>query len=620
MDVTRTAAAPPESGQAVARYDIGPELPEGALRLHLNEFRYPHAAEVLRAAAAAAAEPRALSEYTTGAPAALKAALAEYLDLPSAAYVAVGAGSDELLRAVVDAAALRGAAAVLGVVPTYTHFAHFAALRGLAFAPVNVGLAPVPGDLGALLALHEGALRAGALLYVCSPNNPTGTRWPTAELDALAAAHPRSLLIVDEAYTEFDGAAAHAELAELAGAAALAALSPRGARRELNACSAVELVLRRPNVVVARTFSKVFGLAGLRIGYIAAAPALVAEVSAALTPKSVTRIAAAAAAAALANAAYYFRRARNAVAQRGYLARELQALGFDAREGGNFVLVGVGGPAAVAALREKGVHIRDRGDLPGLQGYARVTAGAPSDTIRTITALRAIGPPAAPLPAAFATPKSKVAALRRLGAAVAEVLNAAGAAWWVGGGTLLGAERCRPPGIVPWDNDFDVEYLHGPPAPADAEAAGDGAPADPVAPLGPAFAAWGLTLQRNRTDAYWQVGSQAPGEPLSDPFVDLSPYVWDAASGYYHNVDARFRVEDPASHNADCNARYRQGELFPLRWAAFYDRLVPVPVASGAVLDRALGPTWRREAVVRIGGRASDDPPARFELAEFAPA
>jgi hypothetical protein len=159
----------------------------------------------------------------------------------------------------------------------------------------------------------------------------------------------------------------------------------------------------------------------------------------------------------------------------------------------------------------------------------------------------------------------------------------------------------RHGGIPPWDDDNDLGYVHL-----------EGTQ-DIVEGLGEAFRKENLTLQRNRTGAYWQLGENAPGEVISPHHIDLFPYFLE--SGVYVNADPRFRS---ASGGAMCNTTYTPEELFPLDELPFYDGTIPVPAKPGTVLDRALGKDWRRRAVVRTPGKPLDY--VSFDIRDFSPA
>jgi hypothetical protein len=161
--------------------------------------------------------------------------------------------------------------------------------------------------------------------------------------------------------------------------------------------------------------------------------------------------------------------------------------------------------------------------------------------------------------------------------------------------------------MVPTDDDVDLAYLVEPP----------GAGGDPLPELVGAFRSEGLTLQRNRTDAYWQIGTNPPGGPISEAHVDLFGYRRrpGEGGGAFVLEDPRFSEEDPASPEAHCNTRYGPDELFPLQAGQFYDQPIRVPFRSHRALLRALGPDCME--VMRARAR----PGLRVvELVDFGPA
>jgi histidinol-phosphate aminotransferase len=179
----------------------------------------------------------------------LKRAIERYTGAPPASVV-TACGSDDVLDAAIRTCGAPGDRLAI-CDPTFVMVPHFARLNRLTPVPVSL-TSSGDIDLAALLGTEA------RIIYVCSPNNPTGTVASHARVAALAEATPATV-IVDEAYAEF-------------------------ARESL-----LDLALTRPNVVVVRTMSKAFGLAGLRVGYGVANPGLAREIETSRGPYKVTR-------------------------------------------------------------------------------------------------------------------------------------------------------------------------------------------------------------------------------------------------------------------------------------------------------------------------------------------
>lgn len=285
----------------------------------------------------------------------LRVALAAYAGVEAEAVV-VGCGSDDLLAASFHALAEPGerlayAAPTFSMVPPFARAARLEA----AAVPFAAG-----GALDADALLATGA----TLTYVCAPNNPTGTM-PEEEAVARLLAGARGIVIRDEAYAEFaaGGLAAPAE--------------------------------RRENLVVLRTLSKAFGLAGLRVGYAIAPPPIARKVRDVLGPYRVGTLAERAAVAALRGDLPWVRaRTAEACAVRDRLAEALRELGFaPLPSAANFLLVPVAGAAATAAALERhGVRVRAFPALEGIGDALRVTVAPWPLLERLLAALAAVRP------------------------------------------------------------------------------------------------------------------------------------------------------------------------------------------------------------------------------------
>lgn len=196
------------------------------------------------------------------------------------------------------------------------------------------------------------------VVFLCTPNNPTGNRTPLDVIEAVCDA-ARGIVIVDEAYAEFAGPDFQSALALLPG---------------------------RPRLVVSRTMSKAFAFAGARVGYAAADPALIDGLRLVRMPYHLSTLTQAAAEAALQHPDALLAGVHELSHQRDRMVEELRALGFDVIESdANFVLFsGVSDPSLLwQRLVDRGVLIRD----VGIPGSLRVNAGTPEETTAFLTAV-----------------------------------------------------------------------------------------------------------------------------------------------------------------------------------------------------------------------------------------
>jgi histidinol-phosphate aminotransferase len=278
----------------------------------------------------------------------------------SADCIVTGTGSGELLAAL---GLLCGADAgeIVAAEPTYGELPHYAQRRGatLRYVPVD---ATMRHDLEAMHAAVSERTRA---VYVCNPNNPTGTTVPAAELRAFAAAMPASVItIVDEAYMDFT-------VGEGVG-------------------SVVDLTQSAHRVVVLRTFSKIHGMAGLRCGYGIMPPELAKSVAAArmATPNI---FAVRAARASLGDTKFLADTRRRILASRTRITTELTRQGLKyAEPQGNFVFFDTGMPLArfTTLMKERNILVGRR--FAPFENWCRITIGTESQVSAFIEALRAV--------------------------------------------------------------------------------------------------------------------------------------------------------------------------------------------------------------------------------------
>ena len=294
----------------------------------------PHAERVVRETDVAVA-----TRYPSLYAAELKQALADYLGV-GADMIVTGCGSDDVLDSAVRALAEPGDRLAVPD-PSFAMLPIFARMNAL--EPVLVPLVRRHATRRRRHARH----RRRASSYLCSPNNPTGNRLD-ADAVARVVREAPGIVIVDEAYAEFAGGDVR------------------------------DLLRESDRLLVCRTLSKAFGMAGLRIGYMAGAPSLVAEVEKSRGPYKVNALAERAALAALRDDMAWVRRhVAEAVRVRERLAAALRALGLaPLPSDANFVLVPVPDATAIATrLRDHGVAVRPFPALPHIGDALRISVG-----------------------------------------------------------------------------------------------------------------------------------------------------------------------------------------------------------------------------------------------------
>jgi histidinol-phosphate aminotransferase len=361
--------------EAMLRADLRGRTAYGApqldvpVALNTNENSYPVPAVVVEAMTkAVAAAASGLNRYPDREFTALREALAAYLSRSgtfiSADQVWAGNGSNEVLLHLLQAFGGPGRTA-LGFTPAYSMHPIITTTTGTTWVD---GLRGVAGggafDLDAASAVEQVRAHRPDVVFLCSPNNPTGT---ALSLDTVVAVHdaaPDALIVVDEAYAEF---------------------------ARPGTPSALTLLEGRPRLVVTRTMSKAFALAGGRLGYLAADPSLVDALRLVRMPYHLATQTQAVALAALEHADLMLETVGAIKAERDRLVAELTAMGLDpVPSDANFVLFGglEDSHTTWSALLERGVLVRD----VGIAHYLRVTAGTPQETTAFLQAMSDLAP------------------------------------------------------------------------------------------------------------------------------------------------------------------------------------------------------------------------------------
>lgn len=324
---------------------------EGTIKLNTNEFPYPAAPEVVEAIRSAATDSIRL--YPSSRCDELREALAQMHGVRPE-NILVGNGSDEILRLVIQAYAAPGRMTAT-VWPTYSLYPALVAMTGAALHCFALeGLERLPPEI----------FEAGwDLLLVPCPNAPLGSVFDPGELAKLARSG--GMLVVDEAYADFaDGP------------------------------GAVQLLAEHRNIIITRTFSKAYGLAGLRVGYAIAAAGVIAELTKLADSYNVNRISQAAALAAITARDYYAQKIEAIKTDRAWLGEELTRRGFDipasqgnylfawrrgaaadpGTEGGTAAAPDTSAEALYQGLKARGILVRWF-DHPDLRDGVRITVG-----------------------------------------------------------------------------------------------------------------------------------------------------------------------------------------------------------------------------------------------------
>lgn len=324
------------------------------IKLASNENPLGPSPMAVRAAAEAAARVHLYPEATAPE---LRQALARRVGLPED-HIIVGNGSDEIMtllgRTYIDS----GDEVVIQK-PSFATYEHATRITG--GIPVFVPLRDWRPDLEAMLARINPATK---MVFICTPNNPTGPTVPRAELERFLARIPDGVLVIlDEAYREYVDDPEYPDT--------------------------VEYLRKGYPVVVLRTFSKIYGLAGLRVGYGLGDPEVLRPLFTVREPFTVNLVAQAAALAALQDEDHVTRSYENNVRGKEYLYGEFRRLGLTfVPTQANFILLNLGRPGrpVFEALQRNGVIVRP-GEFFGLPEHIRVTIGTPEENRRFIEAL-----------------------------------------------------------------------------------------------------------------------------------------------------------------------------------------------------------------------------------------
>jgi histidinol-phosphate aminotransferase len=359
------------SDQLPLRPELRGRTPYGApqvparYRLNTNENPHPLPPELLADLAEALQDAAVtLNRYPDRDAVELRTELARYLTRTTGSPLDVrevwaANGSNEVLQEILQAFGGAGRTA-LGFTPSYSMHPIIAAGTGTAWAD---GHRRTDFTIDATAAADQVRRLRPDVVFVTSPNNPTGTAVALGTIESIYDAC-EGVVVVDEAYAEF---------------------------ARTGTPSALSLLPGRPRLIVTRTMSKAFGMAGLRLGYLAADAAVVDALQLVRLPYHLSSLTQAAARTALAHTDALLATVDAVKAERDRIVAALPLLGLTSvPSDANFVLFGPFADAGTAwrALLDRGVLVRD----VGLPGWLRVTAGTAAETEAFLTALGEVAP------------------------------------------------------------------------------------------------------------------------------------------------------------------------------------------------------------------------------------
>lgn len=360
----------PEYVRAIAPYQAGKPISEVAREFGLDETKIIKLASnenplgmPLSARKAMQAAVDDIGRYPDANGFALKEALAKRYNVPMD-WITLGNGSNDILELAAHAFVQPGQSVVFS---QYSFIVYALATQAVGGRGIVVPAQKYGHDLEAM---RKAIASDTKLVFIANPNNPTGTFLPPQEIEAFLNAVPRHVVVViDEAYNEYLNPALQYE--------------------------STDWVRRYPNLLVSRTFSKAYGLAGLRVGFGLAQPGVTDLLNRIRQPFNVNSLAQAAAIAALNDADFLQQSAKLNAAGYKQLTEAFDQMGLEyVQSSGNFVLVKVGdddgaGARVNLALLKKGIIVRPVAGY-GLPQWLRVTIGLPEENAAFIKALKEI--------------------------------------------------------------------------------------------------------------------------------------------------------------------------------------------------------------------------------------
>jgi histidinol-phosphate aminotransferase len=560
------------------------ENPESYVKLDLNEFDFDHHPDVLKYTSLSVNHPQTLTKYSNLYNDNTSRLITKICQLNhiEKTQLLLTAGCDDALEYLVNRY-INPSTNVLVFVPTYNYFITVVRRHTQRiFYAVNDFNNHTP-DLNLCLEFYRDILDQSSVVYIVNPNNPLGTVYDRDNLIKTIENFPKTIFIIDETYIEY--------------------------------CvdqTIINLTQKYPNLIVTRSFSKAYGIAGLRLGYLVGHENTIKHVKILYNEKNVTDIAKTAGFYILENKDYYDQIIKNVARNREKFQSFLDQHNiYYVKSKTNFISLYVGNNSQqlLTEMEKHKILLRDRDSDYDMKGFIRVTIGNDLHMQQIMELFHELRQDYfdSDLPINYYyTDKNKIFKIKLLFKKLVDILNKSDLKeqFWLDGGSLLG--WCRHGGIIPWDDDIDIAIkVQDVPK---------------LLALEPIFNQAGLRVKLNRTEAYYQIDYLSeidPQHPKITNETHIDVFIYENVNDVYIATDPRFHEKDACS----CNCRYPINDLIPLKQVSFYQTLsVGIPMNETKILDQYVLSDYRHQAVIRLArnnNNVMDVPTKRYTMQNF---